>query len=251
MNNFPIGQHFSGDQKQARNLTVLVHIGFVFLLFLPWYIQSENRQGEPNESGELKGDGTVLRLGDVGVARGEDIPLPNIGGNKTEQPSERSDRDVVTQDNGNVPLPKKEDQQSDGDAKNRADEKAADDKKIGTPVNNEDENGKGIKGNPEGGLDPKPGNGMGTLNGKIGPRWQSGNQVLEGNFGQIGTVIVKIFVDPNGKIVKTEYSSFGSTTSDPVLVKAAVQYAKQMKFAAKPEALGDEYGELKVVFKTN
>jgi TonB family protein len=260
------------DRLLAWGIAAVVHVLLFFLMFISW-----NFSAPPEE---IFGDGIPLRMGDVVLAGGNDTPVANPGGNnsdqqasvpnraeETPQRSDRGDQDVATQENGNVVLPNKDKRPTDGDAQKRAEEAARReeerqrrelDEKLGgggqgngTPVNNGNGTGNGQQGGPDGGLGQQAGKGIGTLSGKIKDRSIPGNQVIDGNYSQTGTVVVEICIDASGQVVSTKYTIHGSTTSDPVLKEAALKYAKQMKFSAKPEALGNECGEMKVVFKKN
>ncbi len=258
------------DRVLAWGIAAAVHVLLFFLMFISWTFSA------PDE--EIFGDGIPLRMGNVELAGGNDTPVPDPGGNnsdqqatvpnqteETPQKSERGNQDIATQEDGNVHLPNKDKQPNDGDAKKRAEDAARKeaerrrrelDKELGgggpgngTPVNNGNGTGNGQQGGPDGGLGQQAGKGIGTLSGKIKDRSIPGNQVIDGNYTQTGTVVVEICIDPNGQVISTKYTIHGSTTSDPVLKEAAIKYARQMKFAAKPEALGNECGEMKVVFK--
>ncbi len=64
-----------------------------------------------------------------------------------------------------------------------------------------------------------------------------------------GKVVVKIWVDRNGNVTKTEAPQKGSTASNPTLVNAAIEAARKAKFNAVPNAPEEQTGTLTYVFR--
>jgi membrane protein involved in colicin uptake len=264
-------QEKSKDKVVAYAITAVVHILLFILMIVSWNIQAPQ--------GELYGDGIPLRLGNVELAGGNDQPVPDPGGNsfaenavtaeqeagEPEQP-QKSQRDIATDDNGKVRLPDKDKKGAEGDAKKREREaREAEERRRkeelerelgggpgeGTPTNNGNGQGPGQQGGPEGGLGERPGKGIGTLSGKIKDRGVPSNQVIKGNFNRAGTIVVRICIDRNGKVISAKNDINKSKITDRKMVQAAEKYASEMKFNPKEEALGDECGDVIVEFKFN
>lgn len=112
------------------------------------------------------------------------------------------------------------------------------------------------KGDPyTGGLGDGSGSDIGPKNGgdpgKDGPGGQNGNDLTPGggkryrsivSAPQIvnptqeeGKVVVNVYVNRDGKVVKTERSSAGSTTFNPTLIATATQSAYKIVFSPDPQ----------------
>ena len=73
-------------------------------------------------------------------------------------------------------------------------------------------------------------------------------QVVE-NSQEEGKVVIKIWVDQEGKVTRAEYVSAGSTTNNGLLRKAAIDAAKQTKFNSDPNAANLQTGAMTFNFR--
>jgi TonB family protein len=138
-------------------------------------------------------------------------------------------------------------------------------KKTGTKGGSEGETGKaGDQGNPQGSLYAKNhygepgsggegngGNGIGTGRGDgRGPSFDlrgRSSKVLpkpEYNLSEQGTVVVKIWVDKDGNVIKAEAGAKGTTTTSEELRKRAVSAARKAKFSPNVNAAEEQTGTI-------
>ena len=66
-----------------------------------------------------------------------------------------------------------------------------------------------------------------------------------------GTIVVTIYVDRNGKVIKAIPGAKGSTTTDATLRKLAMDAAFKSTFDAKPNAAEEQMGTITYQFKLN
>lgn len=66
-----------------------------------------------------------------------------------------------------------------------------------------------------------------------------------------GKIIVKIWVDRNGNVLKVEAPQKGSTITDGAMVRQAEAAARKAKFNADPSALEQQVGTITYVFRRN
>ena len=64
-----------------------------------------------------------------------------------------------------------------------------------------------------------------------------------------GIVVVRIQVDEEGNVISADYTSRGSTTSDPYLIGVAKKAAQKSKFSAHPSGQKEQWGSITFVFK--
>ena len=69
------------------------------------------------------------------------------------------------------------------------------------------------------------------------------------DFTREGKIIVKIWVDQQGKVTKTEAPQQGSTITDETMVRQAVQAARRALFNADPNAAVIQTGTITYVFR--
>ncbi len=65
---------------------------------------------------------------------------------------------------------------------------------------------------------------------------------------ETGTVVVQIWVDPDGNVVKASIKSKGTTVIDPALRKIALKAAKKSVFQRDPTAPAEQRGEITYKF---
>lgn len=105
-------------------------------------------------------------------------------------------------------------------------------------------------GNPGNGGSGNGGSGNGTgysLKGRTASRLTNPTY----NSSKEGKVVVKIWVDRNGNVVKAEPGIQGSTTTDARLLEQAKQAAMQSKFSSDPNATEQQVGTITYIFRKN
>lgn len=111
--------------------------------------------------------------------------------------------------------------------------------------------GQGNQGNP---------NGTPTSNNYTGNGGGNGNYNLKGrsavvlpkpeyNSNQQGKIVVRIWVDQQGRVVRTEAPYQGSTITTGSLVEQAKAAAKRARFNASTSAPGEQIGTITYIFK--
>ena len=91
--------------------------------------------------------------------------------------------------------------------------------------------------------------GGGTGNYYLGNRKALTKPKPEFNCNEQGLVVVKIFVDKSGKVIKAIPGVKGSTNNAPCLLKAAKQAALQTKWSPDPKAPDTQIGKIIYNFK--
>lgn len=69
------------------------------------------------------------------------------------------------------------------------------------------------------------------------------------NSNQQGRVIVRIWVDQQGRVTRAEYEPKGSSTTDGDLVAKAIAAARKARFNADPSAPEEQKGTITYIFK--
>ena len=69
------------------------------------------------------------------------------------------------------------------------------------------------------------------------------------NSNQQGRVVVRIWVDQQGRVTRAEYEPKGSSTSDGDLVTKAIAAARKARFNADPSAPEEQKGTITYIFK--
>lgn len=107
-------------------------------------------------------------------------------------------------------------------------------------------------GNPGNGGNGNGGTGSGTGYPDLKGRSASRLPNPKYNSSKEGKVVVRIWVDRNGNVVKAEPGYQGSTTTDARLLEQARQAAMQSKFTPDPNAEEPQVGKITYIFrKTN
>ena len=91
--------------------------------------------------------------------------------------------------------------------------------------------------------------GDGRVSGGLGGRGVLRSPVVKENSQTTGTVVIKVCVDPSGKIASAEFTQRGTTTSDPNLRSAALSNARQWAFEPNPAAPASQCGFITYDFK--
>jgi len=113
----------------------------------------------------------------------------------------------------------------------------------------------GDQGNPNGlaGIKQYEGNG-GKGNGMgydLGGRGAKSLHRPDDNFSEEGTVVVDIWVNPSGKVVRAEVSRKGTTIINSEMRQKAVQAALRSSFAVDPNAPDEQHGTITYNFVIN
>jgi TonB family protein len=120
--------------------------------------------------------------------------------------------------------------------------------KKNTDGGSEGETGKpGDQGDPNG--DPNAKNHYGTpgpggISFNLGGRTYKSLPKPSYNSREEGKVVVTIWVDPNGKVTRASVSPYGTTTTDPVLQKNALDAALKSTFNEKSNAPFEQKGTI-------
>jgi len=119
---------------------------------------------------------------------------------------------------------------------------------------NEGETGNpGDQGNPNG--DPNSNNhtkrGSGGIKYSLGGRGKISFKKPENPTQEDGTVIVDIWVDQNGKVIRAKPGARGSTTSNSILLEKAKEAAYKALFKKDPNAPFEQKGTMTFVFILN
>lgn len=127
----------------------------------------------------------------------------------------------------------------------------------GKTSHGDDADGNGDKGNPNGSLYANSfygsGTGDGTGTGK-GTGWGLAGRKLAGNSKKVqdcnesGKVVVKIWVNNQGNVIRAERAK-GTTNTNPCLVNPALETAKTFKWQADPNAPETQIGFVVVNFQ--
>ena len=127
----------------------------------------------------------------------------------------------------------------------------------GKTSHGDDADGNGDKGNPNGSLytnwSDGNGTGDGTGTGK-GTGWGLAGRKLAGNSKKVqdcnesGKVVVKIWVNNQGNVIRAERAQ-GTTNTNPCLVNPALETAKTFKWQADPNAPETQIGFVVVNFQ--
>lgn len=105
----------------------------------------------------------------------------------------------------------------------------------------------GNQGNPDG--DPNAENlvgSVGQVGGGLRGRGGRGPSITDDS-QKTGTVVVRVKVDSNGKVISAKYTQSGSNTSDISLIKLAERNARKWKF--KAGEIDEQSGTITYVFK--
>lgn len=197
-------------------------------------------------------EGIEVNLGYSDDGMGDIQPLdPNSEMTSNAEASANSEDDYSTQDAEETHnLDKKTDQKTNpSDTKNNNNNpNALYTGKKNTNGGNEGETGKpGDQGNPNG--DPNAKNhygdpGPGGISFNLGGRTYKSLPKPSYNSREEGKVVVTIWVDPNGKVTRASVSPYGTTTTDPVLQKSAMDAAMKSTFNEKSNAPFEQKGTI-------
>lgn len=114
--------------------------------------------------------------------------------------------------------------------------------------------GTGTQGDPNGNSNSNNFNGTSGHGGNGGSYSLAGRTAVtlpkpEYNSNQQGTVVVRIWVDQNGKVTRAEYEPKGSNTQDGTLVSQAIAAARKARFNKDPKAQEEQRGTITYIFR--
>lgn len=263
-------------KKKSMTITVILHVLLLILFFYVGltYLDPPPEEGIAVNFGATEtGSGNIQPTEPIKSAPQETTPPP------TSQPKTEIKEEVVTQDNEEAPvikkekkiepkkeIPKKEEPKKeapkpvektpDKTTKNALESLINGPKSDGTAKGSEgdDTTGGGDKGNPNG--DPNAKSYYGTGKGLDG----DGNYKLGGrkalekakemqDCNQDGIVVVDITVDRQGKVLTAVAGVRGSSNTHTCLTGPAKRAALATKFNADPNAPTKQYGQIVYKFK--
>lgn len=267
------------DKGKAAVGTIVAHLLIVLVLF---FMALRTPLPLPEEEGiEVDLGNSLQGMDDFQT----NSPAPSQAQEQQEQqekadnakPSDNANEEAVTSNDDEAPsiksTPKKPDTKKDNDSE--ADKPKQEEPK---PVANpralfQDKSGTGNgTGNQQGGnegITGQPGdqgnpNGLagikqygGTGGSGNGPSYKLGNRshkslsIPKKDFTEECTVTVDIWVNPEGKVVRAEAATKGTTTSSQKMKNMAIEAALKSTFSADPEAPEEQHGTITYNFVIN
>ncbi|MEZ5013500.1 MAG: hypothetical protein R2794_04350 [Chitinophagales bacterium] len=217
----------------------------------------------------LEPEGLTIDFGNSATGLGSFEP--NTTAKSAPAKHEQANQETATQDLvETIKMPDKKDTKPKTDTKSNTNSESnnntpkIDDTQIFDPgkLNNKGQTGNsegntnqgGNQGNPDGSMDGHYGTGSGQGDdGSVGWSLDGRNIVskpkLSVDHNVVGDVVIKIYVDKNGKVYKAEYERSGSTISDPYLVNQAKNAALKATFNANSKAPDTQVGYITFHFK--
>ena len=108
----------------------------------------------------------------------------------------------------------------------------------------------GVQGDPLGSRDSDILEGISKGKGKVGDgldaRGVMYEPLFEDSSQKSGTVVVRLCIDDEGKVISARYTQKGSTTTDSELINIAVSNSKKYRFS--PSQLPEQCGTVSIVF---
>ncbi|WP_264559643.1 energy transducer TonB [Flavobacterium sp. N2270] len=259
------------EEKKSFTITSILFV----ILFLLFTFLGLTYMDPPPENG------IAVNFGTSDVGQGEIQPTEPIKTAPTlsvSEPVTSSEENTLTQDNESpvVVTPKNNTKPKTNTPKEQPKTKAETPKipskstsnALDALINGEPKDGKdngghgddglpGDKGNPNGSIYANSfyGSGSGSGNGSgNGTGWGLAGRKLSGNTKKVqdcnesGTVVVKIWVNRNGNVIKAERTQ-GTTNTNPCLVNPALETARTFKWQADSNAPETQIGFVVVNFK--
>jgi TonB family protein len=240
--------------------TILVHL-LLLLMFLSFGMTYQDPP-EPNEGSMMINFGTSDEgSGEVEAEEAASAPAENVTPTENTNAS-ASEEQVLTQENTEAPVINSSETKAEEavekarvasqnlmdalNAANAAKTKAED-------GNQGDSGTSGNQGDPDGdpnshGQSTVPGNGIGY---KLGGRGSVSFKKPDNPTQKDGTVVVDIWVNRAGKVIRAKSGARGSTTTNPILQKQAEEAALKAKFKADSNAAFEQKGTMTFVFILN
>lgn len=244
------------DKGIAIAGTIMVHALALLVLFLMAFRTPLPLPGE---------EGVEVDLGMMNQGMGNIQPekpaIPQAA--QPQQQQSKSKEDLVTQNDEEAPALKKPKNTKPKQEKPAEEPKPTVNQRALFKGNNNPQAGgsegitgqPGDQGNPNGlaGIKQYEGNG-GKGNGMgydLGGRGAKSLHRPDDNFSEEGTVVVDIWVNPSGKVVRAEVSRKGTTIINSEMRQKAVQAALRSSFAVDPNAPDEQHGTITYNFVIN
>ena len=246
-----IDQRYIEDEKRSRRTGLIgSFISFGILLVALFYLGMYYQIPPPEE------EGVALILGTPdGGMMAEFAQLPTFS---PSSPSNPTPDESLTQDEEEAPSINQDPAKPNPVTSNTD---AKPDQPSTQPTRTFDAKGRtggsgdggnpGNQGDPLGGDhgDPYGSGGSGNTGNGLGSRNATQKPIGNSNCVQKGFIMVKIEVDPQGRVVKAEYHAAGSTISNIDCRREALAYAKTWRFQPDPNAGGNVVDILPVKFE--
>lgn len=244
------------DKGIAIAGTIMVHALALLVLFLMAFRTPLPLPGE---------EGVEVDLGMMNQGMGNIQPekpaIPQAA--QPQQQQSKSKEDLVTQNDEEAPTLKKPNNTKPKQEKPAEEPKPTVNQRALFKGNNNPQAGgsegitgqPGDQGNPNGlaGIKQYEGNG-GKGNGMgydLGGRGAKSLHRPDDNFSEEGTVVVDIWVNPSGKVVRAEVSRKGTTIINSEMRQKAIQAALRSSFAVDPNAPDEQHGTITYNFVIN
>lgn len=244
------------DKGIAIAGTIMVHALALLVLFLMAFRTPLPLPGE---------EGVEVDLGMMNQGMGNIQPekpaIPQAA--QPQQQQSKSKEDLVTQNDEEAPSLKKPKNAKPKQEKPAEEPKPTVNQRALFKGNNNPQAGgsegitgqPGDQGNPNGlaGIKQYEGNG-GKGNGMgydLGGRGAKSLHRPDDNFSEEGTVVVDIWVNPSGKVVRAEVSRKGTTIINSEMRQKAIQAALRSSFAVDPNAPDEQHGTITYNFVIN
>lgn len=241
--------------------TTAYHLAFVFLLFILM-----QKCGSPGEGTQYIGL-NVAALGDPDAGSSETESEESASSSESQPEQEPVvDESVDTQDDSPITKPKTEDKPKKDPVEKPEKPKPEKPKEVSNPLNDaldelgkdkkddKGENDTGPKGSKDGVITGK--GVLGGGNGGSGYEFSfTRNMAVQPSLDEKpkddGTVVVDIWVDKNGNVVKAQAnpSHAKTNTSNADLYRLAEKAAKNAKFKSDPDVTGNQKGTITINFK--
>jgi len=239
--------------------TILVHL--LFLLIFLFFGMTYQDPPEPNEGSMMINFGTSDE--GAGVVEAEEAassPSENVTPSESTRASV-VEENVLTQENTDAPvinssetLTEETVQEEQSASQSLLDAlNTANDRTTSEDGNQGDSGESGNQGKLEGdpntnGLSKLPGNGIGY---KLGGRGSVSFKKPENPTQKDGTVVVDIWVNRRGDVIRAKSGARGSTTTNPILQKQAEEAAFKAVFKSDSSAPFEQKGTMTFVFILN
>ena len=249
----------SDNEKKDKGIaiagTIMVHALALLVLFLMAF----RTHPLPGEEG-VEVDLGMMNQG-MGNIQPEKPAIPQAV--QPQQQQSKSKEDLVTQNDDEAPSLKKPKNAKPKQEKPAEEPKPTVNQRALFKGNNNPQAGgsegitgqPGDQGNPNGlaGIKQYEGNG-GKGNGMgydLGGRGAKSLHRPDDNFSEEGTVVVDIWVNPSGKVVRAEVSHKGTTIINSEMRQKAIQAALRSSFAVDPNAPDEQHGTITYNFVIN
>jgi TonB family protein len=244
------------DKSIAAVGTIVVHALAILVLFLMAFRTPLPLPGE---------EGVEVDLGMMNQGMGNIQPekpaIPQAA--QPQKQASKSKEDLVTQNNEEAPSIEKPKNTKPKQEKPAEEPKPTVNQRALFKGNNNPQSGgsegvtgqPGDQGNPNGlaGIKQYEGNG-GKGNGMgydLGGRGAKSLHRPDDNFSEEGTVVVDIWVNQTGKVVRAEVARKGTTIINSEMRQKAIQAALRSSFAADPNAPEEQHGTITYNFVIN